>query len=150
MANSNLPNPMDILPHRPPMLYLDEITALEPDLSASGLWTPPESEYAGHFPGHPVLPGVKTVESLAQTGAIAVLANREGMLPLFTNADEVRFTAMVLPSDTIETNANIIEVNDRKAKGVGVASVSGKIVCSTNFSFVFVTEEKFFELAQRQ
>jgi len=69
-----LPKPIDVLPHRPPFLFVDEITALEVGKSARGVWhlTGDEWFFPGHFPGRPTLPGVLMAESVAQLGAVAV------------------------------------------------------------------------------
>jgi len=74
---TGFPQPDTILPHRPPFLFVDEITALEPGLSGSGLWrlTGDEWFFSGHFPGRPTLPGVLMCEAIAQMGAIAVLTD---------------------------------------------------------------------------
>ena len=72
---SGLPRPVDVLPHRPPFLFVDEVTRLEPGTSATGTWALSGEEwfFAGHFPGRPTLPGVLMCEAIAQVGAIAVL-----------------------------------------------------------------------------
>ena len=71
------PQPADLLPHRPPFLFVDSITRLEPGAAAGGLWhlTGDEWFFSGHFPGRPTLPGVLMCEAIAQMGAIAVLAD---------------------------------------------------------------------------
>ncbi|MEY3147725.1 MAG: beta-hydroxyacyl-[acyl-carrier-protein] dehydratase, partial [Actinomycetota bacterium] len=70
------PQPSDLLAHRPPFLFVDQITALDPGVSASGLWHLSGDEwfFSGHFPGRPTLPGVLMCEAIAQVGAIAVLS----------------------------------------------------------------------------
>src|SRR5271163_4431435 len=82
-----LPRTIDLLPHRPPFLFVDEVTEILPSRSAAGRWhlTGDEAFYAGHFPGRPTLPGVLMVEAMAQLGGIAVLSDDRfaGTLPLF-------------------------------------------------------------------
>ena len=72
-----LPRPADVLPHRPPFLFVDQLVALEPGVSAVGTWqlTGDEWFFPGHFPGRPTLPGVLMCEAIAQVGAIAVLTD---------------------------------------------------------------------------
>lgn len=89
------PRPADVLPHRPPFLFVDEVTAVDPGRSASGLWrlTGQEPFFAGHFPGRPTLPGVLMVEAMAQLGGIALLSDSRfsGCVPLFGGIDKARF-----------------------------------------------------------
>lgn len=147
MAISKLPEPMSILPHRPPMLYVDRITRLVPDERVEGIWTPLATQYTGHFPnGRSVLPGVKTAEHLAQLASIGVLVEREGMIPLFTGL-ESNFHAPVLLGDVITSGVEIIEINERgRVKAQGEAHASIGMVCSANLSFQLVTDERFLEL----
>lgn|SRR3990167_2032425 len=144
-----LPHPTELIPHRPPMLFLDEITALNPSKSAKGLWTPGEGEFEGHMPGRPVLPGVKTVESIVQTALCAVMADRCGDLPLFIN-DSAKWQLPILPGDTLENVVSINEItNDGKVKGIGHANIFGKTACMTSFVFIMVPPEKFDEILSR-
>jgi 3-hydroxymyristoyl/3-hydroxydecanoyl-(acyl carrier protein) dehydratase len=70
---SAFPTPESVLPHHPPFLFVDEVTALQPGQSATGLWrlTGDEWFFAGHFPGRPTLPGVLMCEAIAPTWAMA-------------------------------------------------------------------------------
>ena len=102
----SFPTPESVLPHRPPFLFVDEIVALEPGVTATGRWhlTGDEWFFPGHFPGRPTLPGVLMCEAIAQMGAIAVLTDSRfaGRLPLFGGLDGARFRRQVGPGDTLE------------------------------------------------
>ncbi|MEC8730851.1 MAG: 3-hydroxyacyl-ACP dehydratase FabZ family protein, partial [Actinomycetota bacterium] len=97
--------PEDLLPHRPPFLFVDEIFNIAPGESASGLWKLSGEEwfFEGHFPGRPTLPGVLMCEAIAQVGALAVLADKRfaGRLPLFGGIDKARFRRQVVPGDEL-------------------------------------------------
>ena len=97
--------PEDLLPHRPPFLFVDEILAIDPGVSARGVWrlTGEEWFFAGHFPGRPTLPGVLMCEAIAQVGALAVLNDERfvGKLPLFGGLDSARFRRQVGPGDEL-------------------------------------------------
>src|ERR1700710_2118480 len=86
-----------ILPHRDPFLLLDEVIELAPGARVVARKTVTEEDCAGHFPGNPIMPGVKMVEALAQAGAVAVLTLEEnrGKLALFAGIDDVRFKRIV-------------------------------------------------------
>ena len=139
---SGFPAPAEILPHRPPFLFVDEITAIEPGLSGSGLWhlTGDEWFFSGHFPGRPTLPGVLMCEAIAQMGAIAVLTDARfaGKLPLFGGVDSARFRRQVVPGDTLDLVVTMGRIGARAGKGAGVATVGGQKACEAELLFVIV------------
>jgi 3-hydroxyacyl-[acyl-carrier-protein] dehydratase len=137
-----LPEPADVLPHRPPFLFVSAVSAVEPGQSASGQWvlTGEEPFFSGHFPGRPTLPGVLMVESLAQLGGIAVLLDPRyaGKLPLFGGIERARFRRQVVPGDTLELEVTMDRMSARAGKGHGVASVQGQKACEADLLFVIV------------
>ena len=136
------PKPTDLIAHRYPFIFVDEITELTPGISASTIWklTGDEWFFAGHFPGRPTLPGVLMCEAIAQTGALAIVSDPKfaGKLPLFGGLDGARFRRQVLPGDTLEISANIGRMSARAGKGTGFAKVNGEIACECELLFVVV------------
>jgi 3-hydroxyacyl-[acyl-carrier-protein] dehydratase len=139
---SGLPAPADVLPHRPPFLFVDEVTALVPGESAQGRWrlTGEEWFFAGHFPGRPTLPGVLMCEAIAQVGAIAVLTDERfaGKLPLFGGLDGARFRRQVGPGDELTLEVSLGRMSARAGKGSGRALLQGEVACSCELLFVVV------------
>ena len=139
---SGFPYPADVIAHRAPFLFVDEITALEPGISATGLWrlTGDEWFFAGHFPGRPTLPGVLMCEAIAQVGAIAVLTDPRfaGKLPLFGGLDAARFRRQVVPGDTLELTVELGRMSARAGKGSGKALLNGETACECDLMFVLV------------
>ena len=138
-----LPRPIDVLPHRPPFLFVDEVTELVAGQSAKGYWklTGDEAFFAGHFPGRPTLPGVLMCESIAQLAAFAVLTDERfaGKLPLFGGLDSARFRRQVGPGDTLELEVMFGRMSSRAGRGSGRAMVAGELACECELLFVLVS-----------
>jgi 3-hydroxyacyl-[acyl-carrier-protein] dehydratase len=132
-----------LIPHRPPFLLVDEILELEPGkrvvgrrrILADDWWFP------GHFPGRPVMPGVLTIEAIAQVGAVAVLAaeDNRGKVPYFAGIDGCRFKRVVEPGDTLLLECEFVRVRGPIAKGEGRATVDGELAAQATLT-VFVGE----------
>ncbi len=135
-------HPTDLLPHRPPFLFVDEILDIVPGESARGRWrlTGDEWFFAGHFPGRPTLPGVLMCEAIAQTGALAVLADERfaGRLPLFGGLDGARFRRQVGPGDELILECTMNRLSARGGKGSGRALVAGQVATQADLMFVVV------------
>ncbi len=139
---NRLPRPEDVLAHRPPFLFVDEVVALEPGVSGTGLWHLRGDEwfFSGHFPGRPTLPGVLMCEAIAQMGAITVLSDQRfaGKLPLFGGRDRARFRRQVVPGDTLELVVELGRMSARAGKGSGRAMLNGEVACECELMFVLV------------
>jgi 3-hydroxyacyl-[acyl-carrier-protein] dehydratase len=129
----------EILPHREPFLFLDEIVELEPGVRVIARKRVLEDEWflRGHFPGRPIMPGVIIVEAMAQTGAVAVLADEanKGKLALFAGIDDVRFKRIVLPGDELELTCELERVRGPIGRGKATATVDGDLVARGTLTF---------------
>ena len=136
-------NPADVLPHRPPFLFVDEILEIVPGQSARGRWrlTGEEWFFAGHFPGRPTLPGVLMCEAIAQVGAFAVLRDErfQGKLPLFGGLDSARFRRQVGPGDELILECEMGKMSARAGKGSGRALLDGQVATECDLMFVVVS-----------
>ena len=138
----SFPAPIDVLPHRPPFLFVDEVVELQHGQSATGVWrlTGDEWFFSGHFPGRPTLPGVLMCEAIAQMGAYVVLSDEKmtGKLPLFGGLDGARFRRQVGPGDTLTLEVTLGRMSSRAGKGSGRALVNGEVACECDLMFVLV------------
>lgn len=110
---------MNIIPHRDPMLLIDEVSELYPgERIIATFWADPSREiFRGHFPGDPVLPGVYTVEATAQAADLVLMAKPcyAGKIPLFVGINHVKFRKKILPGDTLEIHAELLSERTEKA-----------------------------------
>ena len=126
-----------ILPHRDPFLLLDEVVELDPGSRVVARKTVTDEDCAGHFPGNPIMPGVKMVEALAQAGAVAVLVQEEnrGKLALFAGIDDVRFKRVVRPGDELTLECDLETVRGPIGKGKARATVNGELAVRGTLTF---------------
>lgn len=131
-----------IIPQREPFLMIDEVEKYQPGESAVAYKYVNEKEwyFQGHFPGNPIMPGVLITESLAQTGAIAILSVEEnrGKNALFGGIDKMKFKKMVLPGDKLKLEVKIIKKKGPIGVGEAIATVEGKIVAKGELTFAIV------------
>jgi 3-hydroxyacyl-[acyl-carrier-protein] dehydratase len=128
-----------ILPHREPFLLIDEVLELEPGERVVARKRVRDDEWylRGHFPGRPVMPGVLIVEAMAQTGAVAVLAEEEnrGRIALFAGIDDTRFKRIVEPGDELELECTLEQVRGPIGKGKARATVGGELAARGTLTF---------------
>ena len=126
-----------ILPHRDPFLLIDEVSQLVPGERVVATHTVTEEDCAGHFPGNPIMPGVKMVEALAQCGAVAVLSQPEnqGRLALFAGIDDVRFKRIVRPGDVLDLVCDVEAVRGAVGRGKVKATVEGELAVRGTLTF---------------
>jgi 3-hydroxyacyl-[acyl-carrier-protein] dehydratase len=134
----------EILPHREPFLLIDEIVDLVPGRHAVARKRVRDDEWylRGHFPGRPVMPGVLIVEAMAQTGALAVLAEEEnrGRLALFAGIDDCRFKRVVEPGDELELRCELERARGPVGRGKATAHVEGKLAARATLTFAVERE----------
>jgi 3-hydroxyacyl-[acyl-carrier-protein] dehydratase len=129
----------EILPHRDPFLLIDEVLELEPGHRVVARKRVRDDEWylAGHFPGRPVMPGVLIVEAMAQTGAVAVLAEEanRGRIALFAGIDDTRFKRIVEPGDELLLECTLEAVRGPVGKGKARATVAGQLAARGTLTF---------------
>lgn len=134
---------MKLLPHRDKMLLLDSVERVETEEGAvaRGRYRVRGDEWflSGHFPGNPVVPGVMLCEILAQSACVLIAGKTgEGVLPMFTGMDGVRFKSPVLPGDTFETECRIVRAKHPFYFASGKGYAGGRLCVVAEFSFALV------------
>lgn len=130
----------EIIPHRHPFLLIDKIEELEPGVKAVGYKSVTYNEpfFQGHFPGHPVMPGVLIIEALAQVGSVAMLSVEEnkGKIGFFGGIDKAKFKRQVVPGDCLKLECEIIKSKGPMGIGKAVATVDGKVAAIAELTFM--------------
>ena len=132
----------EIIPQRDPFLMIDEVEEFIPGKSAVSYKNVNANEwyFKGHFPGNPIMPGVLITESLAQTGAVAILSMEEnkGKNALFGGIDKMKFKKMVVPGDRLKLEVKIIKRKGPIGVGEATATVDGKVAAKGELTFAVV------------
>jgi len=133
---------MKLLPHRYPFLLVDKITMFIKGEQIVGVKnvTINEPFFQGHFPGHPIMPGVLILEAMAQVGGVyAILANEvgENQVPYFVGIDKAKFRKPVLPGDVLILALELQKVRRGIYAFLGKATVDGKLVAEAELKATF-------------
>ena len=126
----------NILPHREPMLLIDDVEKIGEEAVAHYTVRGDEFFLQGHFPSNPIVPGVILCEMLAQSACVLLLELAgEGKVPVYTGLDKVKFRGMVKPGDTVEIRSHLTKSRHPFYFAEGVVTVEGKKCVSAQFSF---------------
>jgi UDP-3-O-[3-hydroxymyristoyl] N-acetylglucosamine deacetylase/3-hydroxyacyl-[acyl-carrier-protein] dehydratase len=130
---------MEILPHRPPFLMVDRIMEIEGNrIVGVKNVTMNEAYFAGHFPGHPIMPGVLQLEAIAQVAGILMLKRVEnaGQLAYFMSAENVKWRRPVHPGDTLVIDVQMTKLRGKIGKAKGECKVRGEVVSEAEVTFM--------------
>ncbi|MFZ5815820.1 MAG: 3-hydroxyacyl-ACP dehydratase FabZ [Bacillota bacterium] len=133
---------MAIIPHRQPMLMIDRVLEMEVGKRVVALKNISANDpiFQGHYPGHPIFPGVLIVEAMAQAGAVALLSQPEwaGKMPVFAGMDEVKFKKPVVPGDQLRLEVEIVAMKRGLGIGQGKAYVGDELKAEATLKFALV------------
>jgi len=130
---------MKYIPHRPPFLMVDRILKVDGD-KITGLKnvTINEGYFQGHFPGHPIMPGVLQLEAMAQVAGILLLQQIEAVnqVAYFMSAENVKWRRLVVPGDTLIIEVELTKTRGKVGKANGVCKVGGETVSEASVTFM--------------
>ena len=134
---------MAILPHRYPFLLIDRVLEMERKLRIVAIKnvTANEPQFTGHFPGYPIMPGVMTIEAMAQAGGALLLTeipDRDSKLMVFTGVDDARFRKQIVPGDQLRIEVTVVNWRSTMVKMRGVCTVEGKIAAEATITCALV------------
>ena len=129
---------MKVLPHRYPFLLVDRILEIEENRKIVGLKnvTINEPFFQGHFPGHPIMPGVLIIEAMAQVGGMLLMGSGDhhDKVVYFMSLDKVKFRRPVRPGDQIRFELDIVQMRGPVCRMTGVARVDGEVVAEAEMA----------------
>lgn len=130
---------MQMIPHRYPFLMIDKVENVIAGESAVGIKnvTINEPFFQGHFPGHPIMPGVLIIESMAQVGGMLLMrtiADPSSKVVYFLSLDNVKFRRPVKPGDQLRIEMEVLQLRGMMCKMRGVATVDGQVVTEADMS----------------
>ena len=132
---------MRILPHRYPFLMVDKVLSIEGNrIKAAKNVSINESYFAGHFPNHPVLPGVLQLEAIAQAAGLLMLKQAEnyGKIAYFMSAENVKWRKPVRPGDTLIVDVEMTKYRGKIGRAKGVCYVGDEVVSEGEVTFVMM------------
>jgi UDP-3-O-[3-hydroxymyristoyl] N-acetylglucosamine deacetylase/3-hydroxyacyl-[acyl-carrier-protein] dehydratase len=132
---------MKLLPHRYPFLMVDRVAKLEGNhIIGIKNVSINESYFQGHFPGHPVMPGVLQLEAIAQVAGMALLKAVEdaGKIAYFISAEDVKWRKPVHPGDVLVIEVELTKIRGKIGKAKGVCKVGGEVVSEAAVTFMLL------------
>jgi 3-hydroxyacyl-[acyl-carrier-protein] dehydratase len=140
LATADVKRLMELIPHRAPMLMIDRMIDIIPHVSATGVRAVSIGDpiFAGHFPGHPIMPGVMIVEAMAQTAGALIMysmsTSSNDKLVYFMSIDRARFRRPVVPGDMMTIPVKLLRARSPVWRFSGAAFVDGKLCAEAEFS----------------